>query len=516
MKLKKIFKLKILLVCTVLINLISCSGKKDFPISESYTFEQIYVPVIQGKATSVARFHLKLERQEILNSLEIDLQADTDITDLSIDMVHEDGIKESLQGEFIKDKNTWRLLEEKNLPAGNSELTINVSIPEDTHLKSKFKLQIPMIEISGKKVKPGGQQNTLAYRVGKALRNEGDDGVAAFRIPGLATGTSGTLLAVYDVRYDDSSDLQGDIDVGLSRSVDGGNTWEPMQIIMDRGEWGGLSQNQNGIGDPSILVDATSGDIYVVALWLHGKPGTAAWRSSEAGLTPEKTGQLMIVKSEDDGLTWSEPLNITQPMKDPSWKLFFNGPGKGISMKDGTLVFAAQYKDQDQIPHSTIIYSQDQGKTWQVGTGARSKTTEAQVVELMDGRLMLNMRDDRGGSRAVFTTADMGESWQEHPTNRNALIEPICMASLIRFNKDWLFFSNPEATDGRYNITVKASKDEGLTWANSHQVLLDDQKGWGYSCMTKIDEKNLGILYESSQAHMTFQILPISEIISVE
>jgi len=134
----------------------------------------------------------------------------------------------------------------------------------------------------------------------------------------------------------------------------------------------------------------------------------------------------------------------------------------------------------------------------------------------MDGRLMLNMRDDRGGSRAVFTTADMGKSWQEHPTNRNALIEPICMASLIRFNKDWLFFSNPEATDGRYNITVKASKDEGLTWANSHQVLLDDQKGWGYSCMTKIDEKNLGILYESSQAHMTFQILPISEIISIE
>jgi sialidase-1 len=90
------------------------------------------------------------------------------------------------------------------------------------------------------------------------------------------------------------------------------------------------------------------------------------------------------------------------------------------------------------------------------------------------------------------------------------------MASLIRFNDDWLLFSNPEATDGRYNITIKASKDEGTTWPDSNQILLDEEKGWGYSCMTKIDEENLGILYESSQAHMTFQVVPIADIINVK
>tara|TARA_R110002124_G_scaffold287328_5_gene472994 strand:- start:12997 stop:14547 length:1551 start_codon:yes stop_codon:yes gene_type:complete len=516
MKKIEIFNLNLLLGISLIISFYACGEKQDFPINEKIIFQQVYVPVIQGKTTTIAKLEIKTEQQEMLNGLEIELQGDIDFTSLSINLLLEDGTKESLQGTFNKEEKSWSLTEEKSLPTGKLAMNINVDLTENADLKGRFSLQVPMIEISGEKVQPSGQQENLAYRIGKSLRTEGDDGVAAFRIPGLATSTKGALLAVYDVRHDDSSDLQGNIDVGLSRSEDGGITWNPMQIIMDMGEWGNLPEDQNGIGDPSILVDPVNGDIYVVALWLHGKPGTAAWRSSEPGLTPDKTGQLMIVKSEDDGKTWTAPSNITQPMKDASWQLFFNGPGKGIAMKDGTLVFAAQYKDHDQIPHSTIIYSKDHGVSWQVGTGARSKTTEAQVVELSDGQLMLNMRDDRGGSRAVYTTVDMGNSWNEHSSNRGALVEPICMASLIRFNSEYLLFSNPASTEGRYNITVKASDDEGITWPEKYQVLLDDQKGWGYSCMTKINEGEIGILYESSQAHMTFQILPINEIISSE
>ena len=516
MKSLLLIKPNFLFVVNLLFFFISCNDQKDYPISDNIFLEQINVPVIQGKTTAISKLTLDLEKEEIMSGLEIELLAEQEILDLSVVISKDENTQELLPGKFVNEEKKWKLTGGKNLPKGISTLIISVRLPEAIDLKSRFELQVPVIEISGERVKPGAQPNFQAYRIAKALRNAGDDGVAAFRIPGLATSNSGAILAVYDVRYDDSSDLQGDIDVGMSRSIDGGNTWEDMQIIMDMEEWGGLPENQNGIGDPSILVDPTTGTIWVVALWLHGKPGTAAWRSSEPGLTPEKTGQLMIVKSEDDGLTWSTPANITQPMKDPSWQLFFNGPGKGIAMKDGTLVFAAQYKDHDQIPHSTIIYSQDQGKSWDVGTGARSKTTESQVVELKDGSLMLNMRDDRGGSRAISTTADLGKSWQEHSSNRKALIEPVCMASLIRFNDDWLLFSNPEATDGRYNITIKASNDEGTTWPDSNHVLLDEEKGWGYSCMTKIDEENLGILYESSQAHMTFQILPVADIIGIK
>lgn len=468
--------------------------------------------MIQGETSTIAYLNFNLERDESISQLEVDLGAGTIIENVSIALVGEEGREEMISGEYDSNTHFWRLKEEITLEKGDRQLAIKVSLPEDADLKSKFSLNIPLIELGGEQSIPNGLEDTIFYRPGTALRTANDDGVAAFRIPGLATSNSGTLLAVYDVRHEDSSDLQGDIDVGLSRSEDGGKTWEPMQIIMDMEEWGGLPENQNGIGDPAILVDNETGDIYVVALWIHGKPGTAAWRSSEPGLSPQNTGQLMLVKSADDGKTWSSPKNITQPMKEASWQLFFNGPGKGISMRNGTLVFAAQYKDRDQIPHSTIIYSEDHGDTWLVGSGARPKTTEAQVVELVDGRLMLNMRDDRGGSRAVYTTEDMGESWQEHPSNRSALIEPICMGSLIRFDKDRLLFSNPASTEGRFNITIKASNDDGLTWPENQQILLDGKKGWGYSCMTKINEEDIGILYESSQAHMTFQIVSIAEL----
>lgn len=83
----------------------------------------------------------------------------------------------------------------------------------------------------------------------------------------------GTLIAVYDVRYNSAVDLQENIDVGVSRSVDGGQTWLPMQIAMDMGEWGGRSHKENGIGDPAILVDPQTGRVWIAGLWLHGNPG---------------------------------------------------------------------------------------------------------------------------------------------------------------------------------------------------------------------------------------------------
>ena len=114
-------------------------------------------------------------------------------------------------------------------------------------------------------------------------------------------------------------------------------------------------------------------------------------------MKPKKTSQFILVKSEDDGKTWSEPINITSQIKDPKWHLLLQGPGKGITLKNGTLVFPAQFKDEFEMPYSTIVYSKNQGKTWEIGTGAKPNTTEAQVIELENGDLMLNMRDNRNG-----------------------------------------------------------------------------------------------------------------------
>jgi hypothetical protein len=280
--------------------------------------------------------------------------------------------------------------------------------------------------------------------------------------------------------------------------------------------------NHDGVGDPAILVDKTTGTIWVAATWSHGN---RSWFGSGPGLKPEETGQLMLVRSDDDGVTWSKPINITNQVKRPEWCFLLQGPGKGITMRDGTIVFAAQYQDppeQKRLPHSTIIYSKDHGTTWQVGSGAFDDTTEAQVVEIEPGVLMLNCRYNRKPVRVVMTTRDMGKTWQRHTTSERSLIEPgSCMASLIdvdhEVGKDvgsWLLFSNPDSTRGRHHITIKASPDRGLTWPKEYRMLLDEGNGRGYSCMSMIDVETVGILYEGSQAHMTFQRISLSDLLS--
>lgn len=356
--------------------------------------------------------------------------------------------------------------------------------------------------------------------MGIGVRHAGDDNVAAYRIPGLVTTNKGTLLGVYDVRHNNSADLQEYVDVGLSRSTDKGQSWEKMRLPLSFGEYGGLPKAQNGVGDPVILVDERTGTIWIADLWTHGMGNGRAWVNSMDGNEIHNTGQLVLTKSCDDGKSWSEPINITPQVKDPSWKLLLQGPGMGITMQDGTLVFPIQYIDSTRVPNAGIMYSKDNGESWSIHNHARTNTTEAQVAEVEPGVLMLNMRDNRGGTRAVSITHDLGKTWVEHPSSRSVLQEPVCMASLINvpasenlLGRDILLFANPNSTQHRNQITIKASLDGGLTFPEEHQLLLDEDFGWGYSCLTLIDEETVGILYESSVAHMTFQAVKLTDIV---
>lgn len=403
-----------------------------------------------------------------------------------------------------------------SLQQGNHYFWVSVELEPNANLLHTIDLVPETIVLNGRSLTTFADFAGYGQRIGTALRNAGDDKVISYRIPGIETTRAGTLIAVYDIRYNSAVDLQEDIDVGMSRSEDGGQRWEPMRKIMDMGKYGGKPEDQNGIGDPAVLVDRQTGTIWVAALWLHGFPKQRAWNASRPGLEPSETGQLMLSKSDDDGITWSAPINITHQVKDPSWRLCFQGPGRGITMADGTLVFPAQYKDSSGLPHATILYSKDHGQNWQMGKSAYPNTTEAQVVETEAGTLMLNMRDNRGGSRTIFTTRDLGNSWKEHPSSRSALREPVCNASIIKHiyhGKPILFFVNPDATDGRHHMTIKASMDGGLTWPLENQLLLDELRGNGYPSLTVIDEEHLGIVYEGSQADLVFEKIAIREIL---
>lgn len=408
----------------------------------------------------------------------------------------------------------------QSLYPGVNYFWISICMKPKTSLFTTISSKITNIMIQNIPAKVELKSSSPLRRMGVGVRHGGDDGVSAFRIPGLVTSNKGTLLAVYDVRYNSSVDLQEHVDIGLSRSTNGGTTWEKMRIPMSFGEFNGLPSAQNGVGDPAILVDKTTGTIWIVAVWTHGMGNRRAWFNSLPGMSLNETAQLMMVKSDDDGKTWSQPVNVTSQVKDPDWRFLLQGPGRGITMQDGTLVFTTQFIDSESLPHAGLMYSKDHGKTWIISSPARSNTTESQVAEVAPGVLMLNMRDNRGGSRAVSITKDLGKTWEEHPSNRRTLQEPVCMASLIKvpanenvFGKDILLFSNPNTTKDRKDITIKASLDGGLTWKESNQLLLDEEYGWGYSCLTMIDKETVGIMYESSVAHMTFQAIKLKNIL---
>lgn len=400
------------------------------------------------------------------------------------------------------------------LQPGVTFIWLSVVLKETASINKKISLHATgLVGANGKVLPVKEERSNFSHYTGYAIRKAWDDSVHTYRIPGIVQTDKGTLLSVYDIRYKHSGDLPANIDVGLSRSTDSGRTWEPMKNIMDMG----APHENNGIGDPAILFDPVTKKIWVAALWSKGNRSIAG---SKPGLSPDTTGQFVLVSSDDDGKTWSEPINITEQVKNPAWHLFFNGPGSGIAMEDGKLVFAAQYWDENKVPHSTIIYSSDHGKTWKGKLlGPKSNTTEAQVVETVPGTLMLNMRDNRGSYRSVATTTDMGTSWTEHPTSYNALPDPVCMASIIKARvavkgvmRDVLFFSNVATSSGRYNMTIKASLDGGETWLSANEVLIDERFGFGYSSLTKVDNNTIGILYEGSR-DLYFVKVPVADII---
>ena len=492
---------------------------------DSVTVHRDCLPVLVGRLHNPIlniRVHVSGELASIdLHALTVQFDGLTDLSDLAGCAMWSTGLdsvfaSQSALGRFQMPQKELAFHGCVRLKHGINHFWLSVQLAEQAQLLHTIHAKYRGAVFSdGVEIPHRGGSSQGRLRLGRALRKHGDDGVHTYRIPGIVCTPRGTLIAVYDIRRNGAVDLQADVDIGMSRSIDGGQSWAPMRVIMDMGSWGGRPEEENGIGDPAILVDDVTGAIWVAAIWAHGHPGKRNWWASRPGLSPDSTSQLMLCKSDDDGLSWSDPINITAQIKNPAWTLCLQGPGRGITMKNGTLVFPAQYKDEAGLAHSTLIFSLDRGKTWQIGTGAKANTTEAQVVELVDGSLMLNMRDNRGGTRSVYITRDLGRTWLPHATSRKALIEPVCNAGLIRTEENVLLFINPRDTSARQNMTIQASLDQGLSWPAHMRVLLDEGRGRGYASLTMIDKNHVGVLYESSQADLVFQILPLRDIIGV-
>lgn len=431
-----------------------------------------------------------------------------------------------------------------DLIQGVNFIWVTVKVKTVTDIEVPFSLSLNKFRLDKKKFDNVLSKQKSAHRLAVAVRRHKEENVHTSRIPGIITAKDGSLISVYDARYESGRDLQGHMDIGVSRSLDKGLTWLPMEVAIDMGEYGGLPQKFNGVSDPNILLDENTGDIYVAGLWMHGvidetgtwysgiKDGEEIWnhqwrnKGSQPGFGIKQTSQFLMVKSTDNGKTWSDPVNLTEMCKKEEWWLWAPAPGAGLTLRDGTLLMPTQGRDKTGEAFSNITYSKDGGQTWTTSNPATSRsTTECMAVELEDGRIMLNMRSNSNrnnkgedNGRAIATTADLGLTWGEHPTSHNALIEPTCMASILKHryqekgeDKSIIVFCNPDSKYERVNITLKVSRDDAETW--ERKVLLDEGRGRGYSCMTSIDDDTIGVLYESSQADLVFQRVLLKDLL---
>ena len=317
----------------------------------------------------------------------------------------------------------------------------------------------------------------------------GEGGYDTYRIPALAITANGTLLAFCEGRKGSSADY-GDIDLLLRRSTDNGKTWQPAQVLVDDGE--------RTCGNPCPMVDRKTGAVILLIT-----KNNANERESQIMKGEAAPRTVWVLKSSDDGITWSTPVDISAQTRRPDWRWYATGPCHGIQLADGRLVAPCDHstgpKNEDM--HAHVLYSDDGGGTWNIGGVAESRTNECAVLELADGSLYLNMRNYRQTRlRAVASSTDKGLNWGV-VTDDQALIEPVCQASVLRLSsaaeggKNRVIFSNP-ASAKRENMTVRMSYDECKTWPVA-KVLWPGPSA--YSDLVVAADGQIGCLYERGE-----------------
>jgi len=286
----------------------------------------------------------------------------------------------------------------------------------------------------------------------------------------------------------------------VKRSADGGETWSDAQVV--------VTQSDMTCGNPCPVVDGLTG-----VIWLPFTKNMASGPEDLicAGRAPRT---VWLTWSDDDGVSWADPVEITAAVKRPEWTWYATGPGHGIQLRDGRLVVpcdhvvGVHFSRWDDPHHSHVIYSDDHGLTWQIGGSVGEGANECAVVELVDGRVYINCRSiGRGQRRGVAWSADGGRSFSDVQWDE-ALVEPECQGSLVRLtgtpqdDADLVLFANPASTE-RVRMTVRCSTDECRTW-DAGRVLHAGPSAYSDLCVAA--DKTICCLYERGEAHPYEQI----------
>ena len=382
----------------------------------------------------------------------------------------------------------------KSLPIGENNLWVACNISDQAkegNTISVLPISITLDKVCHELEKTDCARDVLlAYNVVFDLNQ---DGSKYYRIPALTTAPDGSLVALCDKRGDVLTDLPNTISIVARRSTDGGKNWSPA-VYVARGD----TLTGKKYGDAAVVLDKVTNKLIAVFVGDKG-----LWDS-----TPEEPQRLYISESSDCGISWSEPRDITEEIykgvygrKD--WQGMFAGSGHALQLENGRLMFvvAARYSSAPyNTLHNYAVYSDDNGKSWQVSQNSptpspKNRGDEAKVVELDNGDILMSIRNPDKGYRKFAISKNKGETWLPAHVSDN-LIEPACNGDIVRYNhngKSYLIHSLPGSKTDRKDVTIYLSEDNGKTW-NISRKLVDGMSA--YSSLTILEDGTIGCLVE--------------------
>ncbi|MBR2475714.1 MAG: exo-alpha-sialidase, partial [Bacteroidaceae bacterium] len=445
-----------------------------------------------------------------LSSINVNMEGTTDITDITAIKVYSTGTTElfnpkktsqyTLLGTATPAEGDIEIPLSGTLSVGTNYLWVTYDISETATEGNLADVSVNSISYSANSTynvstpASEGAREILLKRV--LIYSPGDYSSKNYRIPAIVTAHDGSLVIATDKRKNNQNDLPDDIDVLINRSTDGGKTWsEPLTIAQGTGYGAGF-------GDAGLA--RTTEENGLICVFVGGK--------GFFGGTPTDPNRTYICKSNDNGQSWTAPIDITPQLfgsecSDPvrrNWNASFCASGAGLLTRDGTICFVAAVRETSDSSVGSVsnyvYYSEDNGTTWKVSSVCKPNNgNEAKIVELNDGSWLVSIRNQSKGSRYYTISKDRGQTWSEVKL-WNEMYEPGCNGDLIRYtstkdgyDRNRLLHSVPFDAVSRKNMSVFVSYDEGESWS-VHKTICPGNGAYSSICI--LPDGTIGVYTE--------------------